>query len=88
MLGDIEKLNYSEYIDRLYYEKDFETMEKPRYVDALDAIAKIYEIKGDYNKSIETYKRYIQLLKDEWNVTEGEMIDYPNRQIKRLEKEI
>lgn len=70
----------------LYYEKDFEVMEKPRYTDALNSVAKIYEITGDYEKAIETYKRYIGLLEDEWNITEGELVDYPSRQIQRLEK--
>lgn len=70
------------------FEKDFELMEKPRYSDSLDAIAKIYEITGDYQKAIETYERYIQLLENEWNITEGEPIDYPKRQMERLTKRI
>ncbi len=66
------------------YEKDFELMKKPRYTDSLDAIGKIYEIIGDDKKAIETYKRFIQLLEKEWNITEGETMDYPKRQIERL----
>lgn len=66
------------------FEKDFELMEEPRYTDSLEAIAKIYEIKGDYKKAIEAFERYIQLLENEWNITEGETMDYPKRQIERL----
>lgn len=74
-----------EWIDAIIcFEKDFELMEKPRYSDSLDAIAKIYEINGDNEKAIETYRRYIQLLEDEWNIKEGELVDYPKRQIERL----
>ena len=72
----------------LCFEKDFELMEKPRYIDSLDAIAQIYEITGDYQKAIETYERYIQLLQNEWNVVEGELVDHPKREIERLTKRI
>ncbi len=68
----------------LCFERDFELSAKPRYVDALGAIGKIYEILGDNKKAIETYDRYIELLKDEWDTREGELVDYPKRQIDRL----
>ena len=72
----------------LCFEKDFELMGKPRYSDSLDAIAQIYEITGDYQKAIETYERYIQLLQNEWDVVEGELVDYPKREIERLTRRI
>lgn len=66
------------------FERDFELSKKPRYIDNLDAIAKIYEILGDKNKAIETYERYIELLKEEWDIIEGELVDCPKREIERL----
>lgn len=66
------------------FEKDFELSNKPRYVDSLDAIGEIYEIMGEIDKAIGTYNRYIKLINEEWNVEEGELINYPKREIERL----
>lgn len=65
--------NYDEAV--FCYEKSFELQEKPRYTDSLEAIAHIYEIKGMHQKSIETYKRIIELLSTDWNVTFGATVN-------------
>lgn len=57
------------------YEKSFELQAQPRYTDSLEAIAHIYEIKCEYQKSISTYQRIIELLKTDWNVTFGATIN-------------
>ena len=57
------------------YEKSFELQEKPRFTDSLEAIAHINEIKGEYQKSISTYHRIIDLLKTDWNVTFGSTVN-------------
>ena len=57
------------------YEKSFELQEVPRFTDSLEAIAHIYEIKGEYQKSISTYHRIIDLLKTDWNVTFGATVN-------------
>ena len=51
-----------------YYEKSWasEESQKPRFTDALDGIATIYEILGDHAKANETYDRMITCLKNEW----------------------
>ena len=51
-----------------YYEKSWtsEESQKPRFTDALDGIATIYEILGDHEKTNETYDRIITCLKNEW----------------------
>lgn len=64
---------YDEAISR--YEKSFELQEKPRFTDSLEAIAHIYEIKGEYQKSISTYHRIIDLLKTDWNITFGATVN-------------
>ena len=43
---------------------------KPRFQDALMGIADIYEIKGDYSNAAKTYDRIIDLLENEWGLTE------------------
>ncbi len=51
-----------------YYEESWalEEAKKPRFTDALDGIATIYEILGDHEKTNETYDRIITCLKNEW----------------------
>ena len=51
-----------------YYEQSWETEKsaKPRFTDALDALATIYIITNDPNKAMETYDRLIDCLKSEW----------------------
>lgn len=43
---------------------------RPRFTDALMAISNIYEIQGDYRRAAETYDRIIDLLENEWGLTE------------------
>ncbi len=53
------------------YERSFELEKRrPRFQDELMAIADIYEIKCDYKKAAETYDRIIDLLENEWGLTE------------------
>ncbi len=64
-----EKCNYEKAI--ACYERAFETDERrPRFQDALMGIADIYEIKGDYANAAKTYDRIIDLLENEWGLTE------------------
>ena len=46
---------------------------RPRYYDPLDAIMQIYKIKGDYRKALETCDRILDLLQNEWSMTEEEL---------------
>lgn len=66
------------------YEKCFSLMEKPRYTDPLTFMAKAYELNGDYIKAIETHKRVIKILEQDYNIISGELVDAPVREIKRL----
>lgn len=55
----------------VYYEKSFARgTRRPRFIDELQAIADIYEIRGDYKKAAETYDRIIKCQKEEWGLTE------------------
>lgn len=54
-----------------YYERDFECDPKrPRFMDALQGIAEIYQIMGNYQMAAQTYDRIIILLENEWGLTE------------------
>ena len=43
---------------------------RPRFQDALMGIADIYEIMGDYTNAANTYDRILDLLMNEWGLTE------------------
>ena len=62
-----DECNYDEAIK--CYEKSFELQAKPRYSDPLESVAHIYEITGQYEKAASTYKRIIELLAEDWNIT-------------------
>lgn len=55
-----------------YYERSWSMEMKPRYTDALEAIAIIYEIKGEKGKAIESYDRMIRCIKEDWNYTDDD----------------
>lgn len=61
-----KKCDYGKAIE--FYEKSWASEEdqKPRYTDALQGIALIYEIIGDSEKAAETYDRWIHCLREEW----------------------
>jgi transcriptional regulator with XRE-family HTH domain len=55
------------------YESSFEkTDRRPRFQDELMGIRDIYEIMGDYRKAADTCDRILELLKNEWGITEGD----------------
>ena len=56
-----------------YYEASYRKEErKPRYTDALEAVAMVYEIMGEYKKAADTRDRIIGALKSEWGYREGD----------------
>ena len=57
-------------------------------MDAFESIAKIYEIRGEYEKAIESYEKVICVLKEDWNETQGEGVDEPKRNIARLREKL
>ncbi len=70
-----------------FYEASFaaEEQQKPRFTDALQGIAMIYEIIGEPSKAVETYDRMIACIKDEWGYRdEDAAVVEVERQKKRL----
>ena len=64
-----EKCDYEKAI--AFYEKSFEKeTRRPRFTDELQGIADIWQILGDNKKAAETYGRIIDLLQNEWGMTD------------------
>ena len=67
------------------YERSFETTKRrPRFQDELMAIADIYEIQGDYRNAAKTCDRIIDLLENEWGLTEDTDLLRVRREKERL----
>lgn len=66
------------------YEKAFEVAPKPRYTDMLACVAWLNRFLGNKKAAIDAFERELVLLKEEWNVTKGEMVDSLKRNISEL----
>ena len=60
--------------------------QKPRFCDALQAIAMIWEIRGEYKKAAEAQRRVIKNLRDEWHFSEEVVVAEAERELDRLLK--
>ncbi len=77
------KCDYARAVE--YYEKSFEAEERrPRYVDALQGIANIYEIMGRYGLAAKTCSRIVSLMETEWGMTEETELADARRERDRL----
>ena len=70
------------------YEKALELSPRPRFTDPVNAIAQLYEIQRQYEKAIEFYQKEIEIVREDWNETQGEAIDEPLRNIARLKEKM
>ena len=55
-----------------FYNRSWGGDKKPRFTDAMQGIAIIYEILGEKEKTIEAYSKIIACLKDEWGYTDDD----------------
>jgi transcriptional regulator with XRE-family HTH domain len=65
----------------LSFEKD---KRRPRFQDALMGISDVYRIKGDYRMAEKTYGRIVDLLRNEWGITESTELDFAEEEKARL----
>lgn len=80
------KCDYGKAID--CYERAFAADPKrPRYQDALMGIADIYRITGDRRRAAQTYDRIVDLLENEWGLTEEVELQVAKRERARLLEE-
>ncbi|MBR5309827.1 MAG: helix-turn-helix domain-containing protein [Oscillospiraceae bacterium] len=70
------------------YEKALEIQPAPRYMDMPEAMSFISEIKGDFEKAIEYRNFAIKMCETDWNITEGEWVDFHKREIERLREKM
>lgn len=68
----------------LYEEAFAKDTRRPRYQDSLMGISEIYEIMGDYRSAAATYDRIVDLLKNEWGLTEEFELKDAERERDRL----
>ncbi|MCD7841010.1 MAG: helix-turn-helix domain-containing protein [Lachnospiraceae bacterium] len=54
-----------------YYDKSWEKDPVPRYCDALESEAAIYELQGNYEQALTCWDRIRENLEQEWKVYEG-----------------
>lgn len=57
---------------------------RPRFQDELQGIAVIYEVMEEYQKAAETYDRIIDLLENEWGLTEEVALKTARKEKQRL----
>lgn len=67
-----------------YYKKAQQLQPSPKYADAQTAVTHIYEIQGKFEEAINTLNEQLELLKREWNLTEGCEVERIHREIHRL----
>ena len=78
------KCEYEEAIQCYETSYALEESEKPRFYDALEGIAVIYEIMGENEKAAATYDRILDNLKNEWHLTDEVVVREAEQQRARL----
>lgn len=66
------------------FEKALAMQPHPRYIDPAEAVAQLSELRGDNESAIRYYALCIDIMREEWNITQGESVDAPRRAIARL----
>lgn len=69
-----------------YYKKAFELQPSPKYCDAQITAAHIYEIQGKYDAAIASCYEQLEVMKNEWKITEGCEVERISDEINRLKK--
>lgn len=67
-----------------YYRKSLSLTPVPRVVDALESIAQICEIQGDFAGAVSALEEELELMDTDWHFTTGETADIVRREIARL----
>lgn len=68
-----------------HYRKALETQAPPRYTDGTTSIAHVCEIQGDWAGAIAAHQWEMDILRSDWDFTDGEQIDFHRREIARLQ---
>ena len=60
----------------------------PRFTDGEDSIAQISMLKGDYEGAIKAYENVIEILREDWKMTEGETVRGYEENIERCREKL
>lgn len=60
----------------------------PRYTDGLTSIAHLCEIQGDFAGAIAANEEEMEVLRTEWDTSDGEQIEQHRREIRRLREKM
>ena len=71
-----------------FFRRAMELQDAPRYVDPLEAMAQIYEIRGDRAAAADVWEEELRILAEDWNTTTGETADVVHREIRRLRSQL
>ena len=69
-----------------YYRRSQELQPSPKYIDAQMTAAHIYEIQGRCAEAVKSLKEALEILKDEWNITEGREAERIHKEMERLRR--
>lgn len=67
------------------FEKSTLLAQKPRMTDALDSIAQLCQLIGDFAGAANAYERILQIMKEDWQLTEGETVEGYRQNIIQLQ---
>jgi len=83
-LGDgYAKLGMPEEAAKMY-QKSYDMQEKPRIGEGLCSLAQLYEQTKQYGKAMKAYKSLIENFKEDYGITEGEIVERYKREIARI----
>ena len=84
-LGDIytQRQEYDRAVE--WYSRAQELQPAPKYTDNAMSIAHICEIRGDKAGAIAAYREELRLLREDWGIISGEMIEEVERAIQKLQ---
>ncbi|WP_238385663.1 tetratricopeptide repeat protein [Streptococcus sp. S784/96/1] len=66
------------------WEKAFEAQEKPRYTDYYESIALCYTFLGEPENAVKSYRKVLEVLRDEWGLRFSAYIERIKEKIDRL----
>lgn len=72
---------------RFYREAAARQTDRPRFTDNYLSIAQICELTGDAAGAAEAYGHVLEILRDDWCVTEGETVDAYTEKIRKLQEQ-
>ena len=70
------------------YRRSMEVQQSPRYTDGLTSIAHICEVQKDWAGAIAAHEEEMEVLRIDWDTTEGEQVDQHSRKIAELKKKM